>query len=63
MSTCVSCRLAVSELCGLPGLLRRLSLDDVLALDQAAARGAKATPTMGPHLLNELLAEASWRRR
>ena len=33
LSTCVSCRLAVSELCGLPGLLRRLSLDDVLALD------------------------------
>ncbi|WP_277815756.1 zf-HC2 domain-containing protein [Mycobacterium intracellulare] len=38
LSMCVSCRLAVSELCGLPGLLRRLSPDDVAAIDDC--RGA-----------------------
>ena len=63
LGTCVACRLAVGELCGLPGLLRRLSLDDVLALDEAAARGAQGAPPIDLHVLNELLAQASRRRR
>jgi anti-sigma factor RsiW len=63
LSTCVSCRLAVSELCGLPGLLHRLSLQDVVALDGAAAHGVRARAGIDAQMLNELLAQASRRRR
>ena len=63
LSTCAACRLAVSELCGVPGLLRRVSLDDALALDMAAVRGAQATTPIDLHVLNELVAQASRRRR
>jgi anti-sigma factor RsiW len=62
-NTCVGCRLAVSELCGLPGLLHRLTLQDVAALDEAAAHGGRARAAIDAHMLNELVAQASRRRR
>lgn len=58
LSTCVSCRLAVGELCGLPGLLRLLSLDDMWVLDEAPARGAQDVASIDPHD-----SMTRWRRR
>ncbi len=54
---------AVDELCGLPGLLRRLSLDDMWVLDEGPARGAQDIASIDPHGLNDLLVQASRRRR
>ena len=63
LSTCAWCRLAVSELCGLPGLLHRLTLQDVVALDEATAHGGQGSAAIDPHMLNALVAQASRRRR
>jgi hypothetical protein len=54
LSTCISCRLAVSELCGLPALLRQLSRVDVAAIDLTAAPGPDNIAPLRPHLLSEL---------
>lgn len=63
MSTCASCREAVSELSGMPALLGRLSRDDVVTIDEAAAQGSTATPPLRPQVLSSLLAKVSLRRR
>jgi anti-sigma factor RsiW len=63
LSTCVGCRLAVSQLCGLPGLLHRLTLQDVAALDEATAHGGRARTAKDAHMLNARVAQASRRRR
>src|SRR5918912_2974853 len=63
LSTCASCREAVSELCGMPALLSRLSHDEVAAIDETAAQGPDTTPPLRPQMLDELLGKVSWRRR
>src|SRR5262245_59696323 len=62
LSTCTSCRDAVSELSGMPALLSRLTREDVAAIDETVAEGADTAPPM-PEMLGALLAKVSWRRR
>jgi len=62
LSSCASCREAVSELSGMPALLSRLDRDDVAAIDDGND-DSSATPPMPPELLTSLLEKVRWRRR
>jgi Putative zinc-finger len=62
LSTCSSCRAAVSELSGMPALLAQLDADEVAAIDEGIADEALSTPPP-PQMLASLLAKVSWRRR
>lgn len=57
LGDCASCREAVAELSGIPGLLSQLSRDDVAAINEAGP-----APTT-PELLPSLLETVRWRRR
>ena len=60
LSTCPSCREAVSELSGMPALLAQLDRDDVASIDE---RGAHASALSRHALSASLLAKLNWRRR
>ena len=60
LSTCPSCREAVSELSGMPALLAQLDRDYVAAIDE---RGAHASALPRHELSASLLAKLNWRRR
>lgn len=62
LTTCQSCRDAVSELSGMPSLLARLDRDEVAGIDEGTTNVSEATPPL-PQMLTSLLAKVSWRRR
>jgi Putative zinc-finger len=62
LSSCVSCRGAVSELSGMPALLSRLDRNEVAAIDDGDG-DSSATPPMPPETLTSLLEKVRWRRR
>jgi hypothetical protein len=55
---CMRCRTAVAELSGMPGVLSMLTLDDVIALDDA-----QPDPPLRPEVLQSVLDKVRWRRR
>lgn len=59
LETCERCRSAVAELGGLPALLARLDLEDVVSLDEEPAE----TPPLRPEVLETILDKVRWRRR
>jgi anti-sigma factor RsiW len=61
LSTCQSCRDAVSELSGMPALLSRLDRDDVTAIDEGDANGFNMAAPL--QMLGTLLAKVGCRRR
>src|SRR5262245_18732942 len=61
LSTCGSCREAVSELSGMPALLGQLDRDELATFDEG--RASDAIPPLPPQMLELLLAKVSWRRR
>lgn len=60
LSTCVSCRNAVSELSGMPALLALLDRDEMAA---SADGVVPEPPPLSPDVLESLLNKVSWRRR
>ncbi len=62
LSSCASCREALSELSGMPALLSRLDRDEVSAIDDGN-HDSSTTPPMPPELLTSLLEKVRWRRR
>lgn len=60
IADCKSCRDAVAEVSGMPGLLSRLSHDDVAVIGACDASGGAS---LTPNLLPSLLAQVNWRRR
>lgn len=63
LSTCPSCREAVSELSGMPALLAQLDRDDVASIDERGAHASAALPPLRHELSASLLAKLNWRRR
>jgi hypothetical protein len=63
LSTCPSCREAVSELSGMPALLAQLDRDCVASIDERGAPASAALPPLRHELLASLLAKVNWRRR
>jgi len=63
LTTCPTCRDAVSELSGMPSLLAQLDHDEVAALDEGGPTEAAAVAALPPQMLSSLLAKVSWRRR
>jgi hypothetical protein len=59
LSSCASCREAVSQLSGMPALLSRLDRDEVAAIDD----GNDDSNAAPPELLTPLLQKMRWRRR
>jgi hypothetical protein len=62
LSDCPSCHRAVGELAGMPALLRRLTLDDVLSIE-GSGRVAGETSEPPTEVLNSLMATVHRRRR
>jgi anti-sigma-K factor RskA len=63
LSTCPSCREAVSELSGMPALLAQLDRDYIALIDERGAHASAALPPLRHELLASLLAKVNWRRR
>src|SRR5262249_44144953 len=62
MGTCRSCRQAVAEIGGRPGLLPRPDADDVAEIDEHG-QAASAPPPLRPELLTSLMKKVTWQRR
>jgi anti-sigma factor RsiW len=60
LSTCPSCREAVSELSGMPALLAQLDRDYIAWIDERGAHASAALPPLRPELLASLLAKVSF---
>jgi anti-sigma-K factor RskA len=63
LSTCPSCREAVSELSGMPALLAQLDRDYIAWIDERGAHASAALPPLRPELLASLLAKVNWQGR
>jgi len=63
LSGCSSCRSAVGELGGMPGLLAMLSPDDVAGIDDDFLDGSVEHPGIRPQVLDGLLNDVRRRRR
>ncbi|GAB3006106.1 anti-sigma factor family protein [Mycobacterium bourgelatii] len=65
MADCAACRAAVAEMSGVPGLLAKLSREDVAEIDESfcAAGVGPASPPVSPTLLPSLLDAVRRRRR